>query len=122
LTSSKSRVDFALKYNADVGVLSPINKPGVEPLKFATDFMKSVIEEHDLGSGVDLTIEASGAESCAQMAVVITKPGGMCESMTPKQLQNSLLTPVDIQAGLGKALTSIPLFLFTAKGLTMKGK
>ena len=27
----------------------------------------------------------------------------------------------DIQAGLGKALSAVPLFLFTAKELTMKG-
>jgi hypothetical protein len=27
-----------------------------------------------------------------------------------------------IQAGLGKQLTSVPLHLFTAKDLTMKGK
>lgn len=75
----QSRVDFAVKYNADIGIVSPMNKESAEPLKFATDFMNSVMEEHGLGSGVDLTIEASGAESSAQMAVVITKPGGMCK-------------------------------------------
>jgi D-xylulose reductase len=69
-----------VKYNADVGVVSPMNEEGIESLKFATDFMTSVMEEHGLGSGVDLTIEASGAKSCAQMAVVVTKPGGTCKS------------------------------------------
>lgn len=52
----KSRVDFAVKYNADVGVVSPMNEEGIESLKFATDFMTSVLEEHGLGSGVDLTL------------------------------------------------------------------
>ena len=75
----QSRVDFAVKYNADIGIVSPINKESTEPLMFATDFISSVMSEHGLGSGVDLTIEASGAEACAQMAVVITKPGGTCK-------------------------------------------
>ncbi|KAH8782041.1 xylitol dehydrogenase [Hyaloscypha sp. PMI_1271] len=100
----QSRVDFAVKYNADIGVVCPFNTDKVEPLTFATDFMNKIIAEHGLGSGVDLTIEATGAEACVQMAVVLTKSGGTF-----------------IQAGLGKSLTSVPLFLFTAKELTMKG-
>ena len=76
----QTRVHFAVKYNADIGILSPMNKAGVEPLKFVTDFMMTVKDEHGLGSGVELTIEASGAESCARMAVVVTKPRGMYES------------------------------------------
>ncbi|RDW74919.1 hypothetical protein BP6252_06061 [Coleophoma cylindrospora] len=100
----QSRVDFAVKYNADIGVVSPMNTESVEPLKFATDFMEEVMKKHGLGSGVDLTIEASGAEPCVQMAVLLTKPGGTI-----------------MAAGLGKPLTSVPLFQFTAKDLTMKG-
>lgn len=72
----QSRVDFAVKYKADICALCPLNKESVEPLTFATDFMKSVMEEHGLGSGVDSTIEATGAEVCTQMAVILTKPGG----------------------------------------------
>jgi len=75
----QSRVDFAVNYNADIGVICPLNKEPVEPMIFATDFMNKVIEEHELGSGVDLTIEATGAETCVQMAVVLTKSGGACE-------------------------------------------
>jgi len=76
----QSRVDFAVKYNADIGIICPFNTEKVEPLKFATDFMDSIIEKHSLGSGVDLTIEATGAEACVQMAVVLTKSGGTCKS------------------------------------------
>lgn len=76
----KSRVDFAVKYKADIGIVSPVNTESKEPLKFATDFMEEVIKKHGLGSGVDLAIEASGAESCVHMGVVLTKPGGTCRS------------------------------------------
>ena len=72
----RSRVDFAVRYNADIGILSPMNTAGAEPLAFATDFMNATIEKHGLGSGVDLVIEASGAEACTQMAIVLAKPGG----------------------------------------------
>jgi len=75
----QSRVDFAVKYNADIGVVCPFNTDKVEPLTLATDFMNKIIAEHGLGSGVDLTIEATGAEACVQMAVVLTKSGGTCE-------------------------------------------
>jgi D-xylulose reductase len=100
----QSRVDFATSYCADVGIVSPMNTASVEPLAFATDFMTKTIKEQNLGSGVDLVIEASGAEVCTQMAVVLAKSGGTI-----------------IQAGLGRPLSSVPLFLFTAKELNMKG-
>jgi D-xylulose reductase len=80
----QSRVDFAVKYNADIGVVCPFNTEKVEPLKFATDFMNSIIEKRGLGSGVDLTIEAIGAEACVQMAVVLTKSGGSCKFSNPE--------------------------------------
>lgn len=79
----KSRVDFALGYVADVGIVSPMNKDGTPPLEFASNFVDEVMKEHGLGSGVDLTIEASGAEACVQMGVAITKPCGTCTFQTP---------------------------------------
>jgi D-xylulose reductase len=117
----QSRVDFAVKYNADIGVVCPFNTEKVEHLKFATDFMNSIIEKHGLGLGVDLTIEATGAEACVQMAVVLTKSGGTCKLYSVKVRRIHCLIITVIQAGLGKQLTSVPLFLFTAKELTMKG-
>ncbi|RDW74851.1 hypothetical protein BP6252_05993 [Coleophoma cylindrospora] len=100
----ESRVDFAKTYAADVGIVSPMNTSGKEPLGFAKEFINPLLSEYDLGYGVDLAIDASGAESCMQMAVIITKPYGTY-----------------IQAGLGKQLCSVPMWLITAKGLTVKG-
>lgn len=75
----QSRVDFAVKYGADAGIVSPRKDEGVEALDFAQDYAKQVIKEHDLGSGFDVTVEASGAEVCTQMAVCMLKNGGTCK-------------------------------------------
>ncbi|KAL2811093.1 chaperonin 10-like protein [Aspergillus granulosus] len=100
----QSRLDFAVKYGADIGILSPKNDGSVEPLAFAQAFTNQVSQRHGLEHGVDISVEASGAEACAQMAITILKAGGTC-----------------IQAGLGKQLTAIPLFLVTVKDLNIKG-
>jgi D-xylulose reductase len=89
----QSRVDFAIKYNADIGVVCPFNTAKVEALTFATDFMNKIIAEHGLGSGVDLTIEATGAEACVQMAVVLTKSGGTCEFQITPRAKHDLTLP-----------------------------
>ncbi|KAL5334757.1 chaperonin 10-like protein [Aspergillus crustosus] len=103
----QSRLDFALSYGADIGVLSPkfsASTPS-EQLNSAQEFTHSVLKSHSLNSaGLDISIEASGAEPCAQMALTILKPGGTC-----------------IQAGLGKPLTAVPLFLLTARELNIRG-
>ncbi|KAF4448154.1 alcohol dehydrogenase -like domain-containing [Fusarium albosuccineum] len=100
----QSRVDFAVKYGAHQGIVPPRREAEKEPLAFAQDYASSLSKELDLGGGFDVTIEASGAEACAQMAICALKNGGTC-----------------IQAGLGKPLTSVPLFLLTAKELSIKG-
>jgi threonine dehydrogenase-like Zn-dependent dehydrogenase len=37
---------------------------------------KMIKEEFDLGEGADVVIEASGAESCIQTGIYVTKKGG----------------------------------------------
>ncbi|KAI0470085.1 xylitol dehydrogenase [Xylariaceae sp. FL0804] len=100
----QSRVDFAVKYGADVGIVPPKKGEEVESLAFAQDYAAEVVREHKLGNGFDVTVDASGAEVCSQMAICMLKNGGTC-----------------VQAGLGKPLTSVPLFLLTAKELNIKG-
>lgn len=75
----QTRLDFAVQYGAHVGILSPKNDGSVEALAFAQDFTAKVIKEHGLGAGADIAVEASGAESCAQMAITILKSGGTCK-------------------------------------------
>ncbi|KAH7014085.1 xylitol dehydrogenase [Microdochium trichocladiopsis] len=99
----QSRVDFAVKYGADAGLVPPAREQSKESLAFAQEYATKVIKEHGMSNGFDVTVEASGAEICAQMALCLLKNGGTC-----------------IQAGLGKPLTSVPLFMLTARELTIK--
>lgn len=71
----ESRVNFAKAYCADVGILSPRVTKAEEPMAFASKFIQTVLKENGLEDGVDIAIEASGAETCMQMAVVAAKPG-----------------------------------------------
>ena len=112
----QSRVDFAVKYNADIGVVCPFNTDKVEPLTFATDFMNKIIAEHGLGSGVDLTIEATGAEACVQMAVVLTKSGGTCEFSIMKSGVNHDLTFLSYTSWTGKVADFGSAFPLHGKG------
>ena len=75
----QSRVDFAVKYGADAGIVSPKKEEGVEALAFAQEYAKQIIKEHDVGNGFDVTVEASGAEACSQMAICMLKNGGTCK-------------------------------------------
>ncbi|KAF4877880.1 D-xylulose reductase A [Colletotrichum siamense] len=100
-----SRTQFAETYGATVGIVPPKNEdPSVDSLSFYQQYAKDLNYQYDLGNGFDVTVEASGAEACIQMAVAMLKSGGTC-----------------IQAGLGKPLTPVPLFLVTAKELDIKG-
>ncbi|KAI9684620.1 MAG: hypothetical protein M1820_010880 [Bogoriella megaspora] len=100
-----SRVSFSTEYCADVGVLCPRKDPEQESMTFATNFVKKSLFEQGVEHGVDVAIEASGAEACMQMAVVAAKPG--CTV---------------VQAGLGGTLSAVPMFQVTAKELTIRGE
>ena len=88
----QSRVDFAVRYAANVGVICPMKEESAEPLAFAKEFVEKALKEHSLGSGVDLTIEASGAESCVHMAVVMTKSGGTSKFSLMIEYDGCILT------------------------------
>lgn len=101
-----SRTEFAEKYGATVGIVPPRNTDASkDSLTFAQEYAKEINSKYDLGNGFDITVEASGAEVCVQMAIAMLKGGGTM-----------------IQAGLGKPLTAVPLFLVTAKELNIKGE
>lgn len=63
-----------------------------------------MVDEHDLGDGADVVIEATGAEPCIQTGIHVLKSGGTL-----------------VQAGLGKARTSFPVVRMSEKELTVKG-
>ncbi|KAH9233217.1 hypothetical protein K456DRAFT_1750522 [Colletotrichum gloeosporioides 23] len=99
--NEESRTRFAESYGADVGIVTPRNSdPSQDVLFFSQHYAKEVITKYGLGYGFDVAIEASGAEICATMAICMLKAGGTC-----------------IQAGLGRPMASLPLFLITANEL-----
>lgn len=101
-----SRTEFAEKYGATAGIVPPRNTDvSKDSLTFAQEYAKDINSKYELGNGFDITVEASGAEVCVQMAISMLKAGGTM-----------------IQAGLGKPLTAVPLFLVTAKELNIKGQ
>jgi D-xylulose reductase len=82
---SKSRVEFAKTFGAD-GVFLPPPKPdGVKAIEWSEKLASLIKEKFGLGDGPDVVIEATGAESCIQTGVYLTKKGGMY-----------------VQAGMGK--------------------
>lgn len=97
----------------------------VSPLKtvllFSQCYSREVITKYDLGHGFDVAIEASGAEVCATMAICILKADGACESLILNLVATCLADRISgTQAGLGKPMTSLPLFLITANELDVK--
>ncbi|KAF3797539.1 putative sorbitol dehydrogenase [Colletotrichum gloeosporioides] len=101
----ESRTKFAESYGADVGIVTPRHSdPSQDVLSFSQHYAREVITKYGLGYGFDVAIEASGAEICATMAICMLKAGGTC-----------------IQAGLGRPMASLPLFLITANELDVKG-
>lgn len=79
-----SRVDFALKFATDISATTSRKKLFEDFWIEVMNEMTSVREKYQLGSGVDLAVEASGAEVCTQMALALLKPGGTCELMRPR--------------------------------------
>lgn len=74
-----ARVAFAKKYCADEAYEVPRDFGDKGSFIFANEFVKTVLGEQKLPYGVDVAIDATGAEVCMQMAVFITKPHGTCK-------------------------------------------
>lgn len=83
---SKSRLEFAKSFGAD-GVFCPPAKPAdvSDEMEWSEKLAKMIKEEFNLGEGPDVVIEATGAQSCIQTGIHLTKKGGMY-----------------VQAGMGK--------------------
>jgi len=64
----------------------------------------SLLDENDLGDGVDVVIEASGAESSIETGIHVLRPGGSY-----------------VQGGLGKPRVTFPITLMSEKELTIHG-
>lgn len=120
----ESRTSFAESYGADIGFVTPRKSdPSQDILSFSQSYAREVITKCGLGYGFDVAIEARGAEICATMAVCMLKAGGTCELQVSNLVNTCLADRISgIQAGLGKPMASLPLFLITANELDVKGR
>lgn len=90
------RVKFAEKY---AGVKSFVpGRVGAE------ENAKRLIEEHQLGVGADVVIDASGAEPSVQTGLLVVRNGGTY-----------------VQGGMGKPNVTFPIMAACTKELTVKG-
>lgn len=75
----ESRTKFAESYGADAGIVTPkMADASKSSLDFAQEYAREIISKFDIDGGFDVTVEASGAELCSQMAVCFLKAGGTC--------------------------------------------
>lgn len=75
-----ARVDFALKYAATEAFLPPAFEAGETKMQYskrASALLKEKLGVEDRGpKALDIVVDASGAEVCIQMALLIARIGG----------------------------------------------
>ncbi|KAI5125040.1 hypothetical protein M0805_007464 [Coniferiporia weirii] len=103
-----SRVEFAVSYAATESFIPPPFEEGetrIQYSKRAANLLKEQLGVEERGpKGLDLVVDASGAEVCIQMGVFISKIGGTF-----------------IQLGMGSSEVTIPITLVLVKELNVQG-
>ena len=83
---NSSRLDFAVGYVATEKFLPPPQEPGekrIEYSKRSTQIMKSSLGLEERGpNSIDIALDATGAEACIQMSVLVVKFGGTFVQVT----------------------------------------
>ena len=76
------RAEFARSYCADYAFVNPPKVAGEGSLTYSRRVATQILSEvPGLSRGFDLCIEASGAEECMQMGLILCRPGGCCKSL-----------------------------------------
>jgi D-xylulose reductase len=76
---STRRLEFAKSYAATSTYL-PSRKPEErDAMEWNAELARKVLEEAGILHGVDVAIEASGAEPCMQLAIAMLRTGGTCK-------------------------------------------
>ncbi|BCS27870.1 NAD(P)-dependent alcohol dehydrogenase [Aspergillus puulaauensis] len=101
---SQSRLDFAQSFGADGVFLPPARPEGVEETEWSEKVAKLIKDKFNLGEGPDVVLEATGAQSCIQTGVHLTKKGGTY-----------------VQAGMGKENVVFPITTACIRDLTIRG-
>ncbi|KAK7471015.1 hypothetical protein VKT23_002428 [Stygiomarasmius scandens] len=99
---SQKRVEFAKKHWAQYGTLPPEKHDRQDYESWADEFKAKVMKEAGVESwGVDVVVEASGAEPCMHAGIGFLRP--------------------DVAAGLGRAINSFPTVQIVGKELDVVG-
>ncbi|KAK8858800.1 hypothetical protein IAR55_003030 [Kwoniella newhampshirensis] len=102
---SGKRVKFAKDYIADFTAVSPPLSDGQDLTSWSISLKQEMLAAAGIDpKGVDVVVEASGAEPCMHAGIEILHTGGTY-----------------VQAGLGKPITSFPTLKITSKELTVVG-
>lgn len=77
---SQKRVDFAKSLWADYAAVSPRKPEGQDYGDWADEFKASALKDAGVDTwGVDIVVEASGAEPCMHAGMAFVHSGGTCE-------------------------------------------
>ncbi|KAJ5087062.1 hypothetical protein NUU61_008369 [Penicillium alfredii] len=74
---SASRAEFARKFGADNVFVPPTKSERIEDSAWSENVAHMMKEQFGLGEGPDVVLEATGAQSCIQTGIHLTKKGGM---------------------------------------------
>jgi D-xylulose reductase len=100
----QSRLDLAKAYGAASVYMPPRKQAEVDNLEHAEAVANQMKLELELGEGVDVVLECTGAEPCIQLGVNVLKPGGTY-----------------VQAGMGREVVAFPITTVCTQGLVVKG-
>lgn len=102
---SKSRLQFAKSFGADEVFQPPASPTSIKDEMEWSEFLAKMIKEQfHLDEGPDVVIEATGASSCIQTGVHLTKKGGTY-----------------VQAGMGRENVMFPITTACIRDLTIRG-
>lgn len=77
---STKRLEFAQSYAATSTFLPSRRPEGKDVMEWNAELAATVLRDAGVQHGVDVAIEASGAEPCMQLAIAMLRTGGTCES------------------------------------------
>lgn len=119
------RLEFAQSYVATDVFTPPSNETGESNMSLSERAAALMKEQLGIGAmrptGIDVVMDATGAEPCIQMSLLIVKPGGKYV-----QVRNIIVVPeyhsiLMDQVGFGPNEVKIPITALLVKEITVTG-
>jgi len=99
-----SRLEFAKSYAATDTFVPPAMEAGQSKMDYSQNSAAQMKKQLGLGKGIDVVVDASGAEVSIQTGMFIVKPGGTY-----------------VQLGMGAPNVTLPITLMLTKEVNFKG-